>query len=882
MIRHFSFSDIRELDQEFDDEQFVSAMNGARSILIQLYSASSMVNENVGLLKQLQQQFPKAIVVGATTVGEIVDGQCQTGCQVIGITCFDETDMTAISMPVEDNEYSVGKALGKQIQQEHPNTNGALILSTPLSIAAADLLLGLEHSKPEFAIFGGGAGDYASLNNSLVFCGQEVLEKGVVAVVFEGPSLHIDSRTYLGWRSLSRSMQITKANKMVVETIDDKPAFEVYRKYLDIPDDDNFFLNALEFPLLIERYDRLLARVPVGVTESGGLIFVADVETGESFRLGYGDPNLIVEDAKETLNQIEAFGPEVVFLYSCGCRRFLMQEEVDLETQPIEAIAPTYGFYTYGEFYSEQGKLPLLNSTLVAVSMREGEKSKASPAEEPIATDNSVLDPYANKHVRIVSRLVNFITATTAELERANDAKSQFLANTTHELRTPLTAIVGYAEAILNGDIENNKQLEAVGVIHRQSKNLISLINDILDISKIEARELEIELSECPILELVSELKSAFAHQAKLKHLSFDVDIEPNFPAVIKTDGARVRQILVNLCGNAIKFTTTGSIKIAIRYIQSTQAMSIEVTDTGKGMSKQQIQEVFTPFSQVKSQTDGKPEGTGLGLSISKELTQLLGGSLSVASELNSGTSFILEIPAPQIEYDHQMLSEDTVEAAVSGAGKAVRLLLADDSVENGALFKLFLENSGFYVDLVEDGTQALDKILANRYQLVLLDIQMPIMDGLETFELIRNCGIETPIIALTANALATDVKTYLEMGFCECIAKPVNKIDLVKAVVKHIDAQEELTTNEFDPKLFAELEAASRQSIKRDSYTINELIKHNDLASAQQLAHKMKGLSSQFGHETVARISAELERSTTIDEAKNLAHDLLEQAQSL
>jgi len=884
MIKHFSILNVSEssLKEQLAKPEFAAAVDGAKSLLIQFYSAYTDERVNTDALDILAKYFPNAIIVGATTVGEIFEGACKTGQLIAGFTCFESTRLNVVSSQIDNNEYYVGHQLGRKMRDLFPATKGLLLLSTPLSIDAAMLLSGIEDTQPSFEIFGGGAGDYASMNNSLVYYGKELYSKGLIAVAFEGEELVIDSRTYLGWRSLSRPMRITQTNGMVVESIDNKPAFEVYRKYLGVKDDDNFFLNALEFPLLIERHDRLLARVPVAVTEAGGLVFVADIEDGEVCRLGYGDPGLIIEGAEHTLSKIEYFCPQVVYLYSCGCRRFLMQDDVDLETLPIEKIAPTFGFYTYGEFYSDKGKLPLLNSTLVSVAMKEGagsDRPSAASNTNYRAIDTS--DPYANKHARIVGRLVKFITAMTEELEQANQAKSQFLANTSHELRTPLTAITGYAEAILNGDIESSEQLNAVEIIHKQSKNLVSLINDILDISKIEARELDISITRCEIRTLLKELESIFSYQASEKGLQFLLQLSDEIPSCVRTDESRLRQILINLCGNAIKFTEHGSIILKVNYQSHSETLEFDVIDTGTGLTPEQIEVIFSPFAQVNSGLAGKPNGTGLGLSISRELAILLGGDISTTSSKGNGSDFKLTIKAERCDNEPQRLNTapDNLEL---GLVRQINVLLAEDSVENGCLFKLFLEKAGFSVDLVENGAQALDKVMSKSYHLILLDIQMPVMGGLEALEFIQHCGIDTPVVALTANAMTSDVENYLSKGFVDCVAKPVTRGRLIEAVKSYTHANEPEDKFDFDPLLYKDLAEASRKRLKGEVKILNRFIASDDLNGLKKLANKIKGVAAQFGFDDVSKCSAELEVSESRPKMLSLTVQLIEKIENL
>jgi diguanylate cyclase (GGDEF)-like protein len=270
-------------------------------------------------------------------------------------------------------------------------------------------------------VFGGGAGDYVAMKDSLVFTDTDLFSQGAIVVAITGEDLHVEVQTYLGWRPLSKSMRITEVEALLVKRIDNAPAFDIYKHYLGIPIDQDFSPNAMEFPLLIEREGALVARIPAAVTNEGALQMIADIGEDETFRMGYGDPDLIVNDATQVHRALTDFGSQVNFLYSCCSRRFLMQQDVELETLPFEISAPTFGFYTYGEFYGTK-RLTLLNATMVAVGLREGVQLAGAVREEAAASTlvTAIQDPFANKHTRIVTRLVHFIQAVTSELEAAN------------------------------------------------------------------------------------------------------------------------------------------------------------------------------------------------------------------------------------------------------------------------------------------------------------------------------------------------------------------------------------------------------------------------------------------------------------------------------
>jgi diguanylate cyclase (GGDEF)-like protein len=402
-------------------EEINSCAAQSESILIQLYTAhyDPVLIRDISTL--IMDSLPSAVLVGATTTGEIAHGQTLTTQTIVGFTFFATSKVTAIALTCQvGDEQQIGIEIGRQIDQVANDVAGVLLLATPISINTYDLLIGLENASHSYPIFGGGAGDYGDIKYSMVFTESQLLTHGAIAVVFSGSDLHIEARTYLGWRPLSKEMTITEVDGMLVKTIDGKPAFDVYQRYLNIKKDENLFLNALGFPLLVQREGEVLSRVPVAVNTQGEIQFVADIISGEKFRIGYGDPDLIVASGVEIQRSMRDFSPQAVFLYTCGCRRFLMQQDVEQETLPFEDIAPTFGFYSVCEFFGPANHLQLLNSTMVAVGMREGNRTPIAITAKELKPDISAKDVYVNKHSHSVSRLMQFIGVITSELEQAN------------------------------------------------------------------------------------------------------------------------------------------------------------------------------------------------------------------------------------------------------------------------------------------------------------------------------------------------------------------------------------------------------------------------------------------------------------------------------
>ena len=421
MIQHASyvFTDLKALIVELEIGSVAVAAQNMQAQLVQIYCADANQARISAITALIFTRFPTAVVVGATTIGEVVHGRLMTHQTVLGFTFFESSAVHVLAMVSHgDDEQAIGAAMGHRINQSFTDVAGVLLLATTLSLDGPVVLKGLESTLDGYPVFGGGAGDYTADNTSLVFAQSEQFQRAVVAVVFCGADLHIEPNTYLGWQPLSHSMRVTQVSGLDVQSVDEQPAFAIYQRYLDIPGDEAFLFNALEFPFLLERDGNLLARVPVARHPDGSLRFVADIAEGESFRIGYGDIDLILENSKKLHERMAQFDPQAIFLYTCSCRRFLMQESVELETLPFEEIAPTFGFYTYGEFYGSS-KLSLLNATMVAVGLREGPKNQLEAAKQEVAllSASNPSDPLANQHARVVSRLMRFIKVVSAELE---------------------------------------------------------------------------------------------------------------------------------------------------------------------------------------------------------------------------------------------------------------------------------------------------------------------------------------------------------------------------------------------------------------------------------------------------------------------------------
>ncbi|HXX48595.1 MAG TPA: ATP-binding protein, partial [Myxococcota bacterium] len=388
-----------------------------------------------------------------------------------------------------------------------------------------------------------------------------------------------------------------------------------------------------------------------------------------------------------------------------------------------------------------------------------------------------------------VARQHQELVAAKDRAEAASRAKTEFLANMSHEIRTPMTAVLGYTELLLSGEAGADEKGEWSAAVRRNGAELLQLIDGILDISRVESGELEIHRRACRLRRIVEDAAAPVGSAAREKSLEFNFEIDPSCPEVVETDPVRLRQVLASLLANALKFTEHGSVSLWVGR-DSASTVCFAVRDTGIGISAQDQEKIFSPFSQADTSHTRRYGGMGLGLSISRRLAVMLGGSLAVSSDVGRGSEFRLSLPAPAAA-----LVEEPRAAARGAAGGAVRLegmrvLLAEDGIDNQRLVRALLRPTAVEVAVVENGAQAVDQALAaldagRPFDLVLMDMQMPVMDGYEATRRLRTEAYAGPIVALTAHAMSTDRGRCLEAGCDEYVSKPIDRAKLLEVVAR-------------------------------------------------------------------------------------------------
>ncbi len=395
------------------------------------------------------------------------------------------------------------------------------------------------------------------------------------------------------------------------------------------------------------------------------------------------------------------------------------------------------------------------------------------------------------------------LTRAKEEAEAANRAKTTFLANMSHEIRTPLGAMLGFAD-LLQADTVVETNQEYVEAIRRNGSILSKVINNILDLSKIEAGRLDLESCEIPISEVLTDLTSTLSLKAEEKGIELSITQEDNVPFMIRTDPLRFRQVLVNVVNNAVKFTNKGSVHVNVAFDRTKGLLVVLVKDTGIGMSPEQSRKIFEPFQQADASLTRKFGGTGLGLVLAKRLAQRLGGDVRlVSTRVGEGSQFEIIVDPGPIRLQQPAMKEVRKAKArkqlhLDQQLSGMNVLLVDDAPDNRTMVRLFLEMAGASVDLACDGQEGVEKASKKIFDVILMDLQMPVMDGYEATAVLRKRGFHGPILAVTAHVFKEELQHCLAVGFDGHLSKPVEWQVLIDTLVNFKTSPTRAIPSEF------------------------------------------------------------------------------------
>lgn len=575
----------------------------------------------------------------------------------------------------------------------------------------------------------------------------------------------------------------------------------------------------------------------------------------------------------------------ILFSWTLTCAIFLGWLVYHTNLQP----SPESQFYSGLSVLWLLGVLIVFLSWLLISELQRHRQQAARRASEATATSREL--EQTNRQLEQAVERANLM-AVNAEV--ANVAKSEFLANMSHEIRTPMTAILGYADLLITPNLSPSDRDNYLAVVRRNGEQLLTLINDILDLSRVEAGKMTVDIQSCSVISVVAEVASMMRIRAEQRHTSLEVEYTTQIPETVFSDQARLRQALVNLVGNAVKFTENGRVRIAVAFLpawrQDVPAIRIRVIDTGIGIEPSKLAHLFEPFIQADSSTSRKYGGSGLGLAIARHICEMLQGELTVQSAPAEGSTFTLTVPTGNLD-GVTMLSDvaeviqqqrDSCSHSPSRQDlKGLRLLLAEDGIDNQQLLRHILRKAGADVEIADNGKLAVQKAQAEHFDLILMDVQMPEMDGHQATRLLRKSGFDSPIVALTAHAMNEDRQRCLAAGCDDYLAKPVNRLELIRTIVRHCDkvhpVQDVPTTieSEFgDDSDLSDLIDQFVSGLPEKTQNMQEAMANCDFQTLQRLAHQLKGAGGGYGYPQLTDLAKTLENAAQArdSEASGLA----------
>jgi signal transduction histidine kinase/DNA-binding response OmpR family regulator len=478
-------------------------------------------------------------------------------------------------------------------------------------------------------------------------------------------------------------------------------------------------------------------------------------------------------------------------------------------------------------------------------------------------------------------RIISLLNESDKRNREVAQMKEQFLANMSHEIRTPMNSILGFTNLLRRTQL-NDHQKDYVRNIHSAGENLLALVNDILDLSKIEAGMMHLEEVRFSLNSLISSVGAMFIEKIREKRLSLNVQIDKDVPDVLQGDAVRLTQIIVNLISNAVKFTNKGSITIAVHAVEMNESevrIRMIISDTGIGIAPEKQKYIFERFQQADTEITRRFGGTGLGLAIVKQLVDLQQGHIDLKSVLNKGTEFTVELTYKLPDVD-QMFSEALAAEMEPVTLQRIKALIAEDNLMNQQLIAHLLKSWSIDYTIVNNGAEAIEELQVNNYSIVLMDIQMPEMDGYTATETIRkDLQIDIPIIAMTAHAMAGEKEKCLALGMNDYVSKPIKETVLYNIIARHAQHHSDLNNDhhiqinlEYLHQLSGNDSDFERQILEQFQMQMPEelnllkhAIQHRDFDKIRRVAHTMKS--------TVGYVGLSDELTPALSEIENVEH---------
>ncbi len=818
--------EIAELSAILQKIRDVKNYQSSKSVLIKVFTGNFFGAAVREIHDLIAKELPRAQVVSMSQVIHPNDENISvedTRYISMNVCFFFETSITILEYDENSLDHIEAAGLLREQIAMQENLRAVEILCSGASKYRSHFIDIISKGNESIPFYGAEAGiasneEFALLNENIkegkpyddirqYVSAREYHSRGAVLILYAGESLNVKVDYILGWNPLGKVMRVTSQHgHNTIMTLDDMPAGNVYKKYLNVDLDEYFVTNISEFPMLVSRNGCSIARVPISFDSDKGLYFSGDIRKDDEIRLSYGNAQEILENTWKASEEMRKFRPEGIFLIMCGGRNLFMKEDARQEVEVFRRLHSQMTVcYATSEIYRHQGQGGLLNKALVAVGMREGValSAKENDVEQFPAAKRKVIP----LHVR----LANFIQATTDELNEmaetanaANAAKSQFLSNMSHDIRTPINAILGMDEMILR-EFDNETLMEYASNIRNAGQNLLGLVNDILDFSKIEAGKMEIIPVDYEMSSLLNDLVSMIQKRASDKGLSLRVDADPAIPNLLHGDEIRIKQILTNLLTNAVKYTETGSITLRVA-VEKTEGdridLHISVRDTGIGIRQEDIPKLFAAFERIEEKRNRKIEGTGLGMSITHRLLSLMNSELMVESVYGGGSEFSFLLrqqivgtePMGNFAEAYRRSHARTWEYREKFTAPEARVLVVDDTDLNLKVFRGLLKQTKVQIDTADSGADCLEMAKGKQYDIMFLDHRMPGMDGIETLEkwqmMEENPNAKIPVVALTANAVSGAREKYIAAGFTDYLTKPIDSSQLENMLMKYLPSE--------------------------------------------------------------------------------------------
>ena len=1214
--------------------------NKYKSSLLQIFSHQTDEKKLKKIVGKFVKKFPNAVVIGATTAGEIINAKMRDNSTVLSLSLFKSTSIKA--RYIKNIDKASGIKLSSKICSKH--TKASIILSQGLDGNDYDgFIKGFKENNSDIIVAGGLAGDNFKLEKTYVFLNNNVYDKGSVAVSFSSKKLYADNRYNLNWTPIGKEFTITKSDGNIVHTIDNQSSVEIFQKYLG---KQIFDSNALpDFQLLYKEGLTMVARTPMA-KDGDSLIFAAPLKEGQKVQFGFSNASSVMSGSKLIKDIINKNPADAIYIFSCIARKTLLGDSLENEFKHFQDIAPSAGFFTYGEYYSTNVNNTILNCTTTILILSESKKVKKKRfiedrlthnldditfnalthfveqtskelnanvkllnqyknavdvsllvsktdtngiityvndnfckvsgynREELIAKNHNIVrdrrvsnfifkkmwmtikngkiwkgqfpnraknntvyyvnatimptydkhseidgyiairqditkqviaknrikekekfikaifdnqenivvlsskekgminsnkalyeyfdysnfDDFKDKHncicdlflledgyihpdknenwlddisqnnkidykAKMLSKnseicifnvkvnkineqyIINLSDITNLEnaLQKAylsEKTKSSFLANMSHEIRTPLNGILGFTDLLMQKNIEKENK-KYIDIIHSSGKSLLNIVNDILDFSKIESGELSLYEIESDLFNEMESAVSTFARLAKSKMIDYYIYIDTNIPKKLICDVQRIKQVVVNLISNAIKFTPkNGSvgIHILLKKVQNqTAIIEFSITDSGIGIAPDKIKTIFNAFSQADNSISREFGGTGLGLSISSRYIDMMGDKLKVKSKEGTGSEFYFKLDLPiadkrlsvdehfnfqnkdiailesnsdiiyqtneiiknycdsweckyqtikslnqlnentnilivcsklfdeticknalkkfenlnliyiesgdetfecthkrfhllsqpmtgsslfdilmSLSYDNKEILDISKESKCEQFSGIV--LVAEDNFTNQLLIEIMLQERGLDYKIVDNGKLAVDEALKRGYDLILMDINMPVLDGVSATKQLRDAGYTNPIVSLSANVIESDILSYKDAGVDDTLAKPIDAQELNNVLRKYTSNEKIVIKNiddiiDFDiiniQALAKAISIPNEDIIKKllfsfakSAQDIIDSLKDKNLDD--KILHNIKGISGNLRFNKLFELSKKLENEVS------------------